>query len=534
MLAARKGKTVPVLSLDEAAALIADGNVVTVSASSGLGCPDAMLAAIGERFRTTGAPRGLTTIHPIAAGDMYGIKGIDHLAQKGLLARVIAGSFPSGPSSMEPPAIRRMIDAGEVQAWNLPSGSIFQMHRAGGSRQPGVFSKVGLDTFIDPRREGGALNDVTPHDLVRVEEFGGEEWLFYPAVKPDVAIIRATTSDEHGNLSTEHEGSPLGALDQAYAAHNNGGLVIAQVKRRVKAGSIPPQQVRIPGILVDVVVVVPDQLQTTQTLYDPALSGEILVPNHNGMGLPWGLEKVISRRAASELRRGWVVNLGFGISSSIPLVLLEEHCDEDVTWVIEQGPIGGYPLTGFAFGCAHNPDAIMSSPDQFTLLQGGGFDAACLSFMEIDRHGNVNVSLLPSKTHVSAGVGGFADITSSARRIIFSGYFNAGKRRIEVGDGSMRILEDGSLPKLVPEVAQVTFSGKRALETGQQVVFVTERCVIELRPAGLTVTEVAPGVDLERHVLDAAPIPLQVADDVRTMDSRFFQDEPLGLRLEDG
>jgi acyl CoA:acetate/3-ketoacid CoA transferase len=528
----RNGKAVSVLSLEEAAALIDDGAVVTISSSSGLGCPDAMLAAIGERFRATASPRGITTLHPIAAGDMYGIKGIDHLAHRGLLARVIAGSFPSGPSAMEPPAIRRLIDAGEVQAWNLPSGSIFQMHRAGASRQPGVLTKVGLDTFIDPRRGGGALNDATPSDLVRVEEFGGEEWLFYPAVTPDVAIIRATTADQHGNLSTEHEGSPLGALDQAYAAHNHGGLVIAQVKRLVKAEAIPPQQVRVPGILVDAVVVVPDQLQTTQTLYDPALSGEIVVPNHDVEALPWGLDKVIARRAARELRRGWVVNLGFGISSGIPRVLLEERCEEDVTWVIEQGPIGGFPLTGFAFGCAHNPDAILQSPDQFTLLQGGGFDAACLSFMEVDSDGNVNVSLLPSKTHVSAGVGGFADITSAARRIVFSGYFNAGRRSIEVGDGRLRIVDDGALPKFVPEVAQVTFSGRRALETGQQVVFVTERCVLELRADGLTVTEIAPGIDLEQHVLAAAPIPLRVADELRPMDPQLFQDAPLGLRLD--
>jgi propionate CoA-transferase len=533
ILPARNGKAVRVLTPDEAAALIADGATVTISSSSGLGCPDAVLAAIGERFRASGSPHGLTTIHPIAAGDMYGIKGIDHLAQPGLLARVIAGSFPSGPSSMEPPAIRQLIDRGEVQAWNLPSGSIFQMHRAGASRQPGVFSQVGLDTFIDPRREGGALNAVTARDLVSVRELEGEEWLFYPAVKPDVAIIRATTADEHGNLSSEHEGSPLGALDQAYAAHNNGGLVIAQVKRLVKAETIPPQRVRVPGIVVDAVVVVPDQMQTTQTLYDPALSGEIVVPNHDVDPLAWGLEKVIARRAASELRRGWIVNLGFGISSGIPRVLLEEHCDADVTWVIEQGPIGGLPLTGFAFGCAHNPDAILQSPDQFTLLQGGGFDAACLSFMEIDRHGNVNVSLLPSKTHVSAGVGGFADITSAGRRIIFSGYFNAGRRVIEVGDGRLQIIEDGALPKLVPDVAQVTFSGRRAIETGQHVSFVTERCVLELRSEGLTVTEIAPGVDLQQHILDAAPIDLRVADDLKTMDPSLFRDAPLGLRLED-
>jgi acyl CoA:acetate/3-ketoacid CoA transferase len=433
---------------------------------------------------------------------------------------------------MEPPAIRTMIEADEIEAWNLPSGSIFQMHRAGAALQPGVFSKVGLDTFIDPRREGGALNDVTPRDFVRVEEFDGQEWLFYPAVKPTVAIIRATTADEHGNLSTEHEGSPLGALDQAYATHNNGGLVIAQVKRIVKAEAIPPQNVRVPGIVVDVVVVAPEQQQTTQTLYDAALSGEIVVPNHGIEALEWGLEKVIARRAASELRCGWAVNLGFGLSSAIPRVLLEEHCEESVTWVIEQGPIGGFPLHGFAFGCAHNAEAILQSPDQFTLLQGGGVDAACLSFMEVDQYGNVNVSLLPSKPHVSAGVGGFADITAAAPRIIFSGYFNAGRRSIEVGQGRLEITEDGSIPKFVPDVAQVTFSGRRAIETGQRVLFVTERCVIELRREGLTVTEVAPGVDLKRHILDVAAIDLRVADDVKMMDARLFSDSPLALELE--
>jgi acyl CoA:acetate/3-ketoacid CoA transferase len=526
------GKTVRIVTAEEAAALIDDDAVVTISSSSGLGCPDAVLAAIGDRFRAEGSPRRITTIHPIAAGDMYGIKGIDHVALPGLLARTIAGSFPSGPSSMEPPAIRTMIDADEVEAWNLPSGSIFQMHRAGAAHQPGVFSKVGLDTFIDPRREGGALNKVTPRDFVRVEQFDGEEWLFYPAVKPNVAIIRATTADEHGNLSTEHEGSPLGALDQALAAHNNGGLVIAQVKRVVKAEAIPPQHVRVPGILVDVVVVAPDQQQTTQTLYDAALSGEIVVPRTDITEVPWGLEKIIARRAASELRFGWAVNLGFGISSAIPHVLLEEHCEDAVTWVIEQGPIGGFPLNGFAFGCAHNADAIIQSPDQFTLLQGGGVDAACLSFMEVDRFGNVNVSLLPSRPHISAGVGGFADITSASAKLIFSGYFNAGRRVAEAANGRLEIIEDGSIAKFVPDVSQVTFSGRRALETGQQVLYVTERCVLELRREGLTVTEIAPGVDLERHVLDAAAIELRVADDLKLMDARLFTDAPLALNLE--
>jgi propionate CoA-transferase len=528
----RRSKKVRVLRPDEAAALIPDGAVITVSSSSGLGCPEATLEAIGDRFRATGSPKNITSVHPIAAGDLFGIKGIDHLAQVGLLVRVIAGSYPSGASKMEPPAIRTMIDADAVEAWNLPSGVIFQMHRAGATHQPGVLTKVGVDTFIDPRRQGGAMNTVTPADLVSVECFRGEEWLFYPALVPDVAIIRATTADEHGNLSTEHEGSPLGVLEQALAAHNNGGIVVAQVKRLVRAGSIQPQHVRVPGILVDAVVVSPDQLQTTSTSYDPALSGEIAVPDGDIAPLPWGLEKVLARRAAMELRTGWIVNLGFGLCSGVPRILLEEGCGDAVTWVIEQGAVGGFPLTGLAFGCAHNPDAIMASSDQFTLLQGGGIDAACLSFMEVDRHGNVNVSLLSGRSHVSAGVGGFADISSASPRLVFVGHFTAGSKQIEARDGVLDITEDGRVPKFVDEVAQVTFSGRRAMENGQQVLFVTERCVIELRPDGLTVVEVAPGIDLQRDVLDRAAIPLLVATDLRTMEPALFDDALFGLDLD--
>lgn len=528
----RQGKLAVQLTAEAAAELIPDDAVVSVSSSSGLGCPDEVLRAIGERFARTGSPQRITSVNPIAAGDMFGIDGIDHLAQGGLLARVIAGSYPSGSSAMAPPKVRQMIDGDVVEAWNLPSGVIFQMHAASAARQPGVLTKVGLDTFIDPRRDGGAMNAGTPSDLVEVENFRGEEWLFYPALAPDVAIIRATSADEYGNLSVEHEGSPLGGFDQAIAAHNNGGLVVAQVKRVTKAGTIPPQQVRVPGNLVDVVVVAPDQMQTTEISYDPALSGEIRVPSGGIEPLPWGAEKVLARRAAQELKRGWTVNLGFGLCAGVPRVLLEEGQEDAVTWVIEQGAVGGFPLTGSAFGCAHNADAIMPSPDQFALFQGGGIDAACLSFMEIDQYGNVNVSWLPGRSHVSAGVGGFADITSAAPRIIFVGHFNAGRKSIEFFDGSLTIKQDGSVPKIVDDVAQVSFSGARAIETGQQVTFVTERCVLELRTQGLTVTEIAPGIDLQSNVLDAAGTHLHISDDLREMDANLFREASFGLILD--
>ena len=267
------------VSASAAARLIKDGMTVSVSSSSGLGCPDLMLKAIGERFEAEGHPRDLTTLHPIAAGDMSGIKGVDYIARKGLLKKIIGGSYPSGPSSAEPPLIWQMIGNEEVAAYNIPSGILFDMHREAAAKRPGVLTKVGLDTFVDPDRQGCAMNArAASEPVLKKVEFEGEDWLYFPAIRPDVAIIRATTADERGNLTYEHEGAYLGGLDQALAARNNGGIVIAQVKRVTKDGSLRPHDVRVPGVLVDYIVIDPDQKQTTQTGYDPAISGEIMRP----------------------------------------------------------------------------------------------------------------------------------------------------------------------------------------------------------------------------------------------------------------
>jgi propionate CoA-transferase len=521
-----------VIALNEVGALIPNQAVVSVSASSGLGCPDATLQAIGEHFAATAAPRDLTTLHPIAAGDMYGIAGIDHLAQPGLLKRVIAGSYPSGPSSLPSPRIWRMIDEDQVEAYNIPSGILYHMHREAAAGRPGVLTTVGLDTFLDPRRQGGKMNAATREDLVQLVEFDGREWLYLRAIPVDIAIIRGTTADEHGNLTMEHEGAPLGAYDQALAAHNNGGTVIAQVKRLVAAGSLPAQQVRVPGILVDYIVVAPDQMQTTQTVYDPAISGEIRRPRTSFRLAPWDTDKVIARRAALELKEGDAVNLGFGISALVPRILLEEGLGDAVTWVIEQGGVGGVPLLDFQFGCAANAQAIVSSPDQFTYFQGGGFDRSLLSFMQVDRYGNVNVSRLAAKPHVTAGVGGFIDITARARNLVFSGYFTAGGLELALDGRELRIVKEGRSRKFVADVEHVTFSGRQALVQGQEVVYITERCVLRLEPDGLTVVEVAPGVDLERDVLAQSEIPLRVSPRLRLMDARLFRPEPMGLTLD--
>jgi len=521
----------PVLSPTAAASLICSEAVISISSSSGLGCPDAVLKAIGRRFRAEGEPRNVTALHPIAAGDMYGIEGVDHIAQPGLLKRVIAGSFPSGPSSLPSPKIWRMIYDNEVEAYNIPSGIMFEMHNQAAVQGPGVLTHVGLDTYVDPRRTGGRMNRCTQEDIVRVVEFDGEEWLHFPAIAVDVAIIRGTTADEWGNISMEHEGAYLGAYQQALAARNSGGVVIAQVKRVVAAGSLSPQQVRVPGVLVDYIVVAEEQMQTTQTSYDPAISGEVRRPASSFSLVDWGPEKVIARRVAMELRAGEAVNLGFGVSALVPRILLEEGLDGAVTWVIEQGAVGGMPLLDFQFGCAANAQAIVPSPDQFRYFAGGGFDRCLLSFLQVDHDGNVNVSRLSALPHVTAGVGGFADITASARRMIFSGFFTAGGLELALDDGGIRVTQEGRVRKFVPQVEHVTLSGRRVRQTGREAIFVTERCVMQLEPEGLTVVEIAPGINLKRDVLEQAGFSLHVSPQLREMDKRIFDARPMGLTL---
>ncbi len=524
-----RSKVVPIETVGE---LIPDDAVVTVSSSSGLGCPDATLRAIGKHFQEKGAPRNLTTLHPIAAGDMYGIQGIDHIAQPGLLKRVIAGSYPSGPSNMPSPKIWQMIIDDQVEAYNVPSGILFHMHRESAAGRPGVLTKVGMDTFVDPRRNGARMNKCAPDEIVRLVQFEGDDWLFFPSIPPDVAIIRATTSDERGDLTMEHEGAYLGALDQALAARNNGGIVIAQVKRLTAFGTLRPQQVRVPGVLVDYVVIDPDQQQTTQTPYNPAISGEVFRPLWDFKPIDWGTDKIIARRAALELCQEDVVNLGFGICALVPRILLEENLHGEVTWAIEQGAVGGMPLLGFAFGCASNADAIVASPDQFTFFQGAGFNSSCLSFLQVDQHGNVNVSRLALRPHVTAGCGGFVDISASAPALFFCGYFTAGGLDLRVENNQLRIVKEGKNKKFVPEVEHVTFSGRRAREQKQRALYITERCVLSLEPEGLTVIEIAPGIDLKRDVLAQADIPLRLSENLKEMDNRIFQPEPFGLELK--
>ena len=520
-----------VVSASDAVTRIEDGQVVSVSSSSGLGCPDLVLQALGERFDATGEPRNLTTLHPIAAGDMYGIKGIDHIAKDGLLSRVLAGSYPSGPSSKEMPEIWKMIVENRIAAYNVPSGIMFDMHRDVAARRPGVLTQVGMETFADPIREGCAMNEKAAEaPIVFRQELAGETWLHFPNIVPNVAILRATTADEHGNLTYEHEGAYLGGLEQAIAVRNHGGLVIAQVKRVTNRGSLNPHEVRVPGHLVDLIVIDPDQKQTTETQNDPAISGEIMRPL-NGFSIPeLSVEKVLARRAALELKAGQTANLGFGISAQVPRILIEEEQAQAVTWAIEQGAVGGVPLTGFAFGCASNADAYVPSPQQFTYFQGGGFDVTFLSFLEVDVEGNVNVSKLGKKPYLTAGCGGFVDIVANAKKIVFSGYFEAGAK-LDITEEGLTISQPGKFTKMVEQVEHVTFSGQRALELGQEVIYITERCAMRLTDQGLEAFEIMPGIDPAQDIVAASNGRVQVAENATVMSKALLQEAPMGLAL---
>ncbi len=520
-----------IVSAADAVKVIPDNAVVAVNSSSGLNCPDAVLKALGERFDQHGSPRNLTMLHPIAAGDMFGIRGVEHIAKRGLIGRIIGGSYPSGPSTSEPPMIWQMLGADEMPAYNVPSGIMFDMMREAAAKRPGVITKVGLDTFVDPDREGCAMNaKAAASPIVRKIQFDGEEWLYFPAIVPRVAIIRASACDERGNMSFEQEGAYLGAMELALAAHNNGGIVIAQVRSIVENETLKPHQVRVPGILIDYIVEAPDQWQTTQTPYDPAISGEVFKPISSFSLMEFGTGKAIARRVAQELTKGWAVNLGFGVSANVPRIFIEEGLHGQATWVIEQGAVGGVPLLEFQFGCASNAEAFVPSAYQFTYFQAAGFDCSLLSFLQIDSHGSVNVSKLGVRPHVTAGAGGFVDITSRARKIVYSGFYNAGAR-MEISNGKLKIEKEGKVKKLVKDVEQVSFSGRRGVAQGQDVTYVTERCVMKLTPEGIVLTEIAPGVDLQANILDQSEFPLILSPALREMDRRLFQPEKMGLAL---
>jgi propionate CoA-transferase len=509
-----------VITADEAIALINDGDVVTTTGFVQSCIPEALHAALEKRYVDTGAPKGLTLVMTAGAGDSKGL-GTGRLHHEGLLTRVIAANFGRMPK------VAQAAKDNKIRGYNLPQGVISQLYRACAAGQPGLFSKVGLHTYVDPRHGGAKVNALTEEDIVKVVEVDGEEWLFYKATKIDVAFIRGTSADPSGNITMEKEALTLDCLAQAMAARNNGGVVIAQVERIVDDGFLLPKDVRVPGVLVDCVVVAEPEMHRMNygVMHSPALSGQIRVPVTGIARMKLDARKIIARRAAFELPPNGVVNLGVGAPEGISSIANEEKVTPYITLTTEAGAVGGVLASGSSFGAATNADCVIDQNQMFDFYDGGGLDMTCLGMAECDEAGNVNTSSFGGKLN---GCGGFINISQNARSVVFAGTFTVGGLEVAVEDGRLRIVQEGRSKKFIRQVEQNTFSGPFAQTRKQPVIYVTERCVFQLTQEGLELVEVAPGIDVDRDILphmEFRPIIRQP----RSMDPRIFRDEPMEL-----
>ncbi|BCV24596.1 acyl CoA:acetate/3-ketoacid CoA transferase [Gelria sp. Kuro-4] len=509
-----------VMTATEAANLIKDHDVITVTGNCEMLMPDAVLAALENRFQTTGSPAGLGLYYPVISGAQREGTGVDRLAHPGMLKRVIASSM----YTLKVKRICDLIAENQVEAYLMPMGAMWQLLRAIAGKMPGTLTPVGVGSFIDPRTGIGKLTPQTVEDLVSVVTIEGKEYLFYKAFPINVAIIRGTTADEVGNVSIEDEPISSGILSIAMAAKNSGGKVIAQVKRLAAKGSIHPRRVAVPGMFVDAIVVDPHQQDFFP--YNPYLTGDLRQPKDQSSRLPLTWQKPLLRRAALELRPEQVVNFGFGVAAGVAQVAAEEGIEDDVWFTVEHGPIGGVPNTKDAFGASVNPLALMDSPMIFDMYDGGGLDITFLGMAQVDKQGNVNVSKVNGKYNL----GGFLDIVYRTPRIVFCGSFTAGGFDAEVKDGRLFIKQEGRIAKFVEHVDQETFSGPQAVANGQQALYVTERAVFELVPEGIKLLEIAPGVDLEKDILARMAFRPIISENLRTMDPALFLEAKLGLR----
>lgn len=515
-------KKVNVLSPAEAAMLIKDGDTVATGGFVGSGSPETLSSALEKRFMETGEPKNLTYIYAAGQGNRDG-RGSDHFAHEGMVKRVIAGHWNMAPN------LGQLAMDNKIEAYNIPQGVLCHMYRDVAAHRIGTVTHVGLHTFADPRIEGGKLNSKTTEDLVEVINIFGQERLIYKTQPIDVALIRATFADENGNISMHKEVCPCDATAMAQAARNSGGKVIVQVERVVKAGSIDPKLVKIPGILVDAVVVsTPEEHQQCFNKdYDPTLTGEAYAPDGAFEALPLSAKKIIGRRAAMELSENKVVNLGIGAPEYVSAVANEEGIGDYMTLTVEAGPIGGIPMGGTQFGGSRNADCYFDQNVMFDFYDGGGIDLAFLGLAQADEKGNVNVSKFGPRI---AGCGGFIDITQNSKKVFFCGTFTAGGLKTKIEYGKLIIEKEGREPKFLKQVEQITFSGDYAASMSQPVMYITERAVFELRKDGVYLIEAAPGIDIQKQIIDVMGFEPKIDGAVKIMDERIFKDELMGLK----
>ncbi|MCQ6275496.1 malonate decarboxylase subunit alpha [Bacillus sp. V3B] len=511
-----------VISAQEAAKLIKDNDVIAATTMGLATFAEEVVASIEERYLSEHHPKDITFIHACGIGNGQEGRGSDHLAHEGLIKRLISGHTGSSPR------MANAVAEGKIEAYLLPQGTIAQIYRSTAGRKPGVITKVGLGTYVDPRLQGARVTEKTGEDIIEVIEMDGEEWLRYKNFPVTVGLIRGTTADENGNLTSEEEVVTMEALALATAVKNNGGIVIAQVKNTAEFGSLHPKRVTVPGALIDYVVVGTEKyhMQTMGTQYNKALTGDFRVPVNSIKPLPLDARKVIARRAAMELVPNAVINLGIGMPDGIANVAAEEGVADQLTMTLELGVFGGVPATGLDFGAAYNAEAIVEHTSMFDFYDGGGLDTTFLGSAQMDRYGNVNVSQFGKR---AVGPGGFINISQNSKKAVFMGTFTVGSKAT-VENGKLVILNQGKAKKFLEYVEQVTFSGIYASENNLPVLFVTERAVFDIKDGLLRLIEIAPGVDLKKDILEWMDFTPLIAEDLKVMDKAIFQETWGGLK----
>ncbi|AWI04167.1 acyl CoA:acetate/3-ketoacid CoA transferase [Clostridium drakei] len=512
-----------IVSKEQAIDLIKEGDTVAIGGFIGCGHPEEITLEIEKRYLERQTPKNLTLVYAAGQGDSQD-KGLNHFGHEGLVSKVIGGHWGLAPK------LQKLALDNKVKAYNLPQGVISHLYRDIAAGKPGTLTHVGLKTFVDPRIEGGKLNKATTEDIVKVVNIEDKEYLLYEAFPIDVVILRATYADENGNATLEKEAAILDGTSMAQAAKNSGGIVILQVEKVVAKGTLDPRKVKIPGVYVDAIVVAEPQnhMQTFGEFYNPSYSGEVKLPVDSIDSLPLDERKVIARRAAMELVPNSVTNLGIGVPEGVAIVANEEGIGHEMTLTVEAGGIGGVPAGGLSFGASTNPESILDQAVQFDFYDGGGLDVAFLGLAQCDKTGNVNVSKFGPKI---AGCGGFINITQNAKKVVYCGTFTAGGLKVKVGDGNLTIEKDGKFNKFLNVVEQITFSGEYASNVGQNVLYITERAVFKLTKEGLVLEEIAPGIDLEKDILDHMDFKPIMSQRLKLMDENIFKDELIGMKI---